>query len=748
MHRKKTVRKRWIFSFLLMLLLPLAIMMVSFSFINSTISQNVRDYNYEKLSKGKNSVDVLLSQMDTISSSIAGYHAVHTLLEEETMSPGQVMELVREIQKLTDNICLYNENIKDILLAIPGRDMAVSINTATNLKYYTYSYFGKSPEHIQYWNEMYRTDYQGNFLLVDVAQMSPNWPVLPVYAKTIGEEGDKINIFIVVNLAQIFSLQSEQENFFILNEENTVVSALPKATLPEEIRYELLPEKSGAIDLKDKKLIALYMKSSVTPWSYVMVSSKDVFMSGVDRVTALAVIGLLICLLLGSVLAMFLTQRNYLPVKEVMGSVSQLASDEEPSEAEDEFHYIKQVIHSVATENKQLNRDWNLNRQILKEHFLENLMTYRIYAADAAEKMAHFGIVMDTEFFVVMRLLIEEYDQEVFGEDMAAMFYAIKNISEEIINTGQKGYVTESNASVFLIVNLSEEAEGASLQDDAQTIISVLRNAIGVGVDVIVSRMHKTLAGIPEAYKETIEAAEYKQDLASGEIMLCDRLLRDDTQEFYQYPADVDYRIINSIKLGDYQAASAVVDEVLAAEAEDATALPVKKFLTYDLVGLLIKAIGEVEKATCMELPKDAVSISALMADGSIARRKERILETMKNMCAFVRANAPDQNKISSRIKSYVVQNYADLSLNISTIALHMGMNAAYIARVFKQETGGALLDYINSVRVEAAKAYLKTNGRSSSMENLAEMFGFSNTRTFRRVFTKYTGMPPTKYIQ
>ena len=76
-----------------------------------------------------------------------------------------------------------------------------------------------------------------------------------------------------------------------------------------------------------------------------------------------------------------------------------------------------------------------------------------------------------------------------------------------------------------------------------------------------------------------------------------------------------------------------------------------------------------------------------------------------------------------------------------------MDMNAAYVSRVFKNETGEVLLDYINNVRVEEAKRILKEEKRIS-MEELADSCGFSNVRTFRRIFTKYTGASPTKYYK
>jgi YesN/AraC family two-component response regulator len=71
-------------------------------------------------------------------------------------------------------------------------------------------------------------------------------------------------------------------------------------------------------------------------------------------------------------------------------------------------------------------------------------------------------------------------------------------------------------------------------------------------------------------------------------------------------------------------------------------------------------------------------------------------------------------------------------------------MNPAYMSRQFKMQTGYGLLDYINKVRIEAAKKLLKND--SDNLENIAKNVGYSNARTFTRAFVKIEGITPGKY--
>ncbi|MCR5755222.1 MAG: AraC family transcriptional regulator, partial [Acetatifactor sp.] len=107
---------------------------------------------------------------------------------------------------------------------------------------------------------------------------------------------------------------------------------------------------------------------------------------------------------------------------------------------------------------------------------------------------------------------------------------------------------------------------------------------------------------------------------------------------------------------------------------------------------------------------------------------------------------ASAENAIVQNIKDYIREHDADENLNISTIADGIGKNPKYIARVFKAETKEGLLDYINRIRVEKALSLMQS--RQYTVEQVGEMLGYSNSKTFRRVFSKVTGMTPGTYME
>lgn len=103
--------------------------------------------------------------------------------------------------------------------------------------------------------------------------------------------------------------------------------------------------------------------------------------------------------------------------------------------------------------------------------------------------------------------------------------------------------------------------------------------------------------------------------------------------------------------------------------------------------------------------------------------------------------NLPSQSRINN-IKDYVYDHLSDNDLSVSTIADHFGLNMTYLSRIFKENTGVNLLEYIQRTRVSAAKELLRTE----SVKDASINTGFGDMQSFVRVFKKYEGITPAEY--
>ena len=68
----------------------------------------------------------------------------------------------------------------------------------------------------------------------------------------------------------------------------------------------------------------------------------------------------------------------------------------------------------------------------------------------------------------------------------------------------------------------------------------------------------------------------------------------------------------------------------------------------------------------------------------------------------------------------------------------------AYLATVFKKDTGMTFLEYVSKVRMDMAKQLLKET--SCTVADICEKVGYSDVRYFTKTFTKYSGLKPNEY--
>lgn len=95
------------------------------------------------------------------------------------------------------------------------------------------------------------------------------------------------------------------------------------------------------------------------------------------------------------------------------------------------------------------------------------------------------------------------------------------------------------------------------------------------------------------------------------------------------------------------------------------------------------------------------------------------------------------------KILNYVNSNY-DKDLTLSGLAEQMNVSPNYISRIFKDEVGKTLFNYINEVRVEHAKKLM--HQQELKIYEIGEKVGFNSSVHFNIVFNKITGCSPKQY--
>lgn len=98
-----------------------------------------------------------------------------------------------------------------------------------------------------------------------------------------------------------------------------------------------------------------------------------------------------------------------------------------------------------------------------------------------------------------------------------------------------------------------------------------------------------------------------------------------------------------------------------------------------------------------------------------------------------------------NKVRSYIVDHYGeeiDLGIAASLVDLH----PVYLGKLFKQNTGLSIREYLNMIRVNNAEMMLSTGGFTVS--EVALRCGYKDISYFSNVFKSYKGYPPSAVVK
>lgn len=139
-----------------------------------------------------------------------------------------------------------------------------------------------------------------------------------------------------------------------------------------------------------------------------------------------------------------------------------------------------------------------------------------------------------------------------------------------------------------------------------------------------------------------------------------------------------------------------------------------------------------VEKYTSRELAIKASKFFALEID-------------RKSQSPFIMFNGQKKHDDEpiKEAQAFIESNFTE-KISVEELAIKFAIGRRHFERRFKKSTNNTPMEYIQRVKIEAAKKQLET-GRKNVNEVMYEV-GYSDTKAFRAIFKKITGMSPIGY--
>ena len=399
---------------------------------------------------------------------------------------------------------------------------------------------------------------------------------------------------------------------------------------------------------------------------------------------------------------------------------------------------IADVLEQVVAEIDETRSKDSFMRQIrydlekvlpqVKEQFLKEFITCKTYGSRDWE---YYSQLFRFKKMEKIRLLLLELE----GQHDYEHIFALKNIAAETIGNDHDIILntTVGDNIVFLI----EDQPIAQLVPLLYKIKRVYKEYYNLEITTAVSGAGE-IEHVRQLYKEAQEGLAYRFYLGTGCIITKEDVwMNSRTREMPDHE-----KFILSLRSGNTQEVEDYLRTFFEWLKQQQYDIDLAKSYILDLHMVVIR----------QALPEDM--------EGHFKKLAQLYgLETLGQFEQFVASAALEvvqsifeslikvKNEIVMKMLQYIHDHLDDESLSLLKLANDiMYMNADYLGRLFKMETGERFSSYISNARIDRAKQLLD-GSQEIKVQKVAEMVGFGyNSQYFSTVFKKETGYAPTEY--
>lgn len=246
----------------------------------------------------------------------------------------------------------------------------------------------------------------------------------------------------------------------------------------------------------------------------------------------------------------------------------------------------------------------------------------------------------------------------------------------------------------------------------------------------------RALGGVLSRTRKHLDEEKFLQLKLSEE-----KRLVEESMALY-YPSDREEKLVQLLFQGDKAVLSAA--ESISAEIAQKLGLDLLKAKM-----LLERLTLHIRKKIEQEFPwipklENTTPAPGMNQRQTIEEMKAAFLQYIGNMLQVIQKYELHQKDGIVRKTCRYVMKHVEEDVTLEDVATEVRVSKSYIGKLFKQKTGSNFNDYVTKVKMEHAKALL----RSGDYKNyeISDKLGYSSPDYFGRLFKQYSGYTPLEF--
>lgn len=482
---------------------------------------------------------------------------------------------------------------------------------------------------------------------------------------------------------------------------------------------------------------------------YISVIPTSEYYSGLQPIRSFTLLLILILLVLIVLISAIFSSRISRPIIRLANSFSEPPIDDPRSAAIEStavYRSIRSNINEIRASNEKLSTLMKSGQEQLRSNLLLDILRGRPQdEALLSYQLAELGAQFPHKYYTLVLLSFDFYKRAYLDYtpvELAHMQDGICKLTAAwTYPFEQKIEYMECLPRTFAFIVNMDELNLTALHRELTQILHLadIENDQLRLIFVTTSFVNR-LEELPELYQSAKNALRYR--VLNRQSQLIQSMHLPSAGEYPSFLTDENKNYItNYITSGNADAAKSYIVALIEQSAENG--IPYEHLITS--FSSILSLIAQI--LTARSIPFFPLFDADPFAELSSLNNLDEIGDFFRSVCTKATAalleRQQQESDILRRSLDYIARNYHN-RISLDDVSAYVGYFPKYFSRYFKDQTGITFVNYLNRLRIQAAKELLADP--NIVIKDVAARVGFENINTFFRVFKQFEGVTPGQY--
>lgn len=736
--KKGKVFKRFLMSYLVILLIPLALFLFILSKTTNSMEKSAKDNNLVLLNQAQSVIDSRMKKIYNAITNISYNSGINNVINSDKA----IDTNIDNYYMLSKDLSAFNQADEEVYIYSSALDILLSSHGC-------YTYLDKIYGSVLQYDDMNYAEFRKEILngrfqnkLFEAKDCKVNsesdryilyMQSLPLVADT--SKSGNIIYFIKESsiLKYMEGINISKDGFAcIVTPDNKVITGV--GNIVDNPLSLVRQDKKGYSEqiINGEKLLVTSVKSNYNNWVYIAAVPKKVVLSDANSIKLTICILLLVYMLFGILVSCAFAFKNFKPLKDIFVLIKKSLGENQSSY--DEYELLTEYVETINSDNIRLSQSLDGYMPMIKSTLINRLIRGEFNTLDEINDF--IGSKPDIVCHkLYCSAVIDIYSQlSSFDEtDMNELTLRRVIIKEAIAQLIQYKFVfSYVDVTKIGILFYSDEVNDVKLLKQIRVFFEEMSNKISskykAGINVGIGNSCDHVLQASFSYLQANEALRiaYK---TKKPIIFYDT--HSDTEEGYYFPDNLSNSLVQAVHNGNIKQ---VKNTLKILDVENFERRNLMESCAKDLLLSIRLTISKIQGIGDLTLPDNMKNNHDIFYFYS--KEILSVCNTSSNLIY-------NRNKtIHTDVLNFIDNNYKNSDLCLTMIAVKFELSEPYVSYLLKKSFGINFSTYLEKKRIDEAKSLLSKGGYP--IQEVAKMVGYNSSHSFRRAFKKVTNINPS----